>query len=853
MRLAYFSPLGPQHSGISDYSEELLPHLASTADITLYVDGFHPHNAQLNSRFEIRDYRRQRSLLKDLNQFDAVIYHMGNDHRYHAHIFETLLAYKGIVVLHDFALQDFFLGLSRDRNQPNLYLDEVEYCHGKKVRDVAATEINRGATPSIAAQPLKFPLNKRVVSSAEGVIVHSEWARQRLMTIAPGVPVVHIPMPIKFDAANGNGKRTTGEVHLASFGLITPGKGIELSLKSLAKLRKTHSFRYTLVGETNAYYDVQQLIHQAGMTDLVDITGHVSLDEFKQRMQETDIALNIRERTVGETSASLCRLMASGVCSVVADVGWYQELPNDCVVKVPLDSDADRVLTAYLERLIEDAELRKRIADNARGYAHSRHAAEVGAAAYMTFVQEVVDGRTQRDFVASVTNELVQLGTTDRDEAFLNSVAQELSILKPTIESQPLTPKVSQSFIPQNGRTPKVEGIDYKQAAREYLGRLSAERFHHLRTKPFYNLANKPAKYRNEGMDEDSHRHFCDFANMAVTLALPAGSRVLEVGCGSGWLCEYFARLGYDVKGIDISPDLIQMSRERVEGVPYGVDHETPLQCAFEVHDIEASALNEKFDAIICYDSLHHFEDEHAVMRHLAQMLDVGGVLFILEGERPPSGSESETELVDVMKEFGTLESPFNYSHLRRLLDENGFAVIGDYASINGLFDRTSIVNDQLPLTDVALNYHYLSCKKVAEAKSASTVPDSVTPGLLRAKFVADSVGPIRLLPGENFELKVVITNEGDTLWIAGRQSRMGVVMPAVKVIDDQGSIVSEVHGQPPLPRPVAPGETIKLTIEHAAPILEGKYQLKIDLVDQHICWFETVGSSPLIVELEVM
>jgi SAM-dependent methyltransferase len=94
-------------------------------------------------------------------------------------------------------------------------------------------------------------------------------------------------------------------------------------------------------------------------------------------------------------------------------------------------------------------------------------------------------------------------------------------------------------------------------------------------------------------MDEDMHRHFCDFANMAVTLLLPAGSRILDVGCGSGWLSEYFARLGYVVKGIDISPDLIQMSRERVSVMPYGADHETPLRCSFEVHDIELAPLSE--------------------------------------------------------------------------------------------------------------------------------------------------------------------------------------------------------------------------------------------------------------------
>ena len=55
MKLAYFSPLGPQRSGISDYSEELLPHLAAGAEITLFVDGFHPLNRELTARFAVRD------------------------------------------------------------------------------------------------------------------------------------------------------------------------------------------------------------------------------------------------------------------------------------------------------------------------------------------------------------------------------------------------------------------------------------------------------------------------------------------------------------------------------------------------------------------------------------------------------------------------------------------------------------------------------------------------------------------------------------------------------------------------------------------------------------------------------
>ncbi|HMJ24746.1 MAG TPA: hypothetical protein VK475_02925, partial [Pyrinomonadaceae bacterium] len=65
--------------------------------------------------------------------------------------------------------------------------------------------------------------------------------------------------------------------------------------------------------------------------------------------------------------------------------------------------------------------------------------------------------------------------------------------------------------------------------------------------------------------------------------------------------------------------------------------------------------------------------------------------------------------------------------------------------------------------------------------------------------------------------------------------------------------MVSEFHGEPPLPRAVAPGETISLKIEHAAPQRPGRYILKFDLVAQHVCWFEDVGSEAFTIEFEVV
>lgn len=873
MKLAYFSPLGPQRSGISDYSEELLPHLAAGAEVTLFVDGFHPLNRELTARFEVRDYRRQRSSLRDLPHFDAVVYHMGNDHRYHAGILEASQQQSGVVVFHDFALQEFFLGLARERADLRLYLDEVEFCHGRSARAEAAESLARGALPSMLARPIEFPLNCRIANSAEGIIVHSEWSRARFARIAPTVPIARIAMPVKFSASSRPPASSGQEVKIASFGLITPGKGIEQSLRALSALKQSHRFRYSLVGETNSYFDVREMVRRYGMEDRVEITGHVSLEEFKRRIDATDIALNIRERTVGETSASLCRLMAAGVCSVVAEAGWYAELPNDAVVKIPLDSRSDKLLLAYLERLIEDESLRTRIGANARQHALEEHSLERRAADYLTFIREVIEGRPRRKLLAGVSQELSLLGATSADDFFLRSVAENVANLLPTAvprlenasshrdngsnnsessSSNGNEPLNAERQISNIGRMPKPEGIDYKRAAVEYPGRLDAERSHYLLTKPFYNLANKPDKHQGDGMDAETHRHFCDFANIAVTLGLPAGSRILDVGCGSGWLSEYFARLGYEMKGIDISPTLIEMSQDRVARVPYDVDHETEIRCSFAVHDIETGPLSEKFDAVLCYDSLHHFENEDAVMRHLAAMLSVGGVLFILEGERPPTGSATEAELFGVMSEYGTLESPFDYGHLRQILDAHGFAVIGDYASVNGLFERETIKDDLLPLKNVPTNYHYLACKKVVDGAPASTVPDSRRPGLLRARIASTSHGLDRFAPGQAMDIELEIENTGDTLWLAGRETRTGIVMPGVRISDERGTLVNEFHGEPPLPRAVAPGETIRLRIEHAAPGRSGKYTLKFDLVDQQVCWFADVGSEPLAIEFEV-
>ncbi|HEV2762229.1 MAG TPA: methyltransferase domain-containing protein, partial [Pyrinomonadaceae bacterium] len=311
---------------------------------------------------------------------------------------------------------------------------------------------------------------------------------------------------------------------------------------------------------------------------------------------------------------------------------------------------------------------------------------------------------------------------------------------------------------------------------------------------------------------------------------------------------------GYDVTGADISLDLVNLARERLASIPYGADHETPLRCRFVVHDIESGPLGGEFgqfDAVICYDSLHHFEDERAVMRNLSAAVRPGGQLFILEGDKPEAGSPTEEELTGVMREFETLESPFSRDYLRALLDEHGFAVVGDFVSVNGLFDRDALEEgDRLRVTPPAVNY--LLCKKISDEGPASRVPDSRAPGRLAVRLTLDSEPPTQFAPGALITAKLSAENTGDTLWLLGSAARKGAVMLGVRVLDEAGAVVFERHGDPPLPRALAPGESVPLALECPAPEAPGRYTLKLDFVAQHVAWFEQHGSEPLLLPFEV-
>lgn len=106
---------------------------------------------------------------------------------------------------------------------------------------------------------------------------------------------------------------------------------------------------------------------------------------------------------------------------------------------------------------------------------------------------------------------------------------------------------------------------------------------------------------------------------IAQASRLAPGSRVLEIGCGSGNFSEKFARTGATVIALELSEDLAALARAR--GLP--TDQVTIVTGRFEDY-----RENQLFDAVVAVSVLHHLEVDTALRRAYELLKQGGSVVF---------------------------------------------------------------------------------------------------------------------------------------------------------------------------------------------------------------------------------
>ncbi len=158
-------------------------------------------------------------------------------------------------------------------------------------------------------------------------------------------------------------------------------------------------------------------------------------------------------------------------------------------------------------------------------------------------------------------------------------------------------------------------------------------------------------------------KHLIDFGYILRLLTLPENAKILDLGVGPGWTSIFLAKTGYKVTGIDISPEMISIARERAEA--------EGLRINFEIADMESFDLKDKFDGILIYDTLHHCLDIEGVFRCCFKHLNRKGVLLLAEPNYIHNWRGRHA-----VKRFGTTEKGYSPFYLKRNLRKCGFVKV---------------------------------------------------------------------------------------------------------------------------------------------------------------------------------
>jgi SAM-dependent methyltransferase len=228
---------------------------------------------------------------------------------------------------------------------------------------------------------------RRVLDSAKGIIVHSQFMVREMRAAGYRGPIVVIPHGAWVPQTDGAPFRRRLGISpdtplIGTFGHLKPYKRIREALRAFRRVVKEHpEARMLLVGEPHPEVRLDSL------PPSVQVIGFAEIEEFVGLMAACDIVLNLRYPTVGESSGSLLRAMGLGKAVLVSDIGSFAEFPDDAVLKVPVDGREDEILFEYLHLLVARPDLAEALGKRAKAYVEETCSWAAVAQAYLSFLE----------------------------------------------------------------------------------------------------------------------------------------------------------------------------------------------------------------------------------------------------------------------------------------------------------------------------------------------------------------------------------------------------------------------------------------------------------------------------------
>ena len=381
-RVAVWTPLPPDPSGIADYNARLLPVFARREglDVTAVVRDSCASSALAGvDVIRVSEYRHQ--------DFDLDVYHLGNHHHFHGYQLQPLLRDPGVVVLHDPAIADYVESMLGHRGR-HVFVEEVAYNLGRDIDD-----------PEVAAaiarwDRLAMLMSRRVVTSSRRTLVHSVWARDVLRERFGDDRVDVVPFAL--DLGEAHDRPPVGpEITFGVFGNLAFHKRVPAVLRAFAAARRRGLDAQLIIAGRRDYEPDERLLHELidehDLADRVIVELDVAPERFAVLQARADVVVSLRHPTAGETSASLLECFALATPAIVSASPQNLELPDDFTRKISLDPTREiEELTAAIWEWGQNHDLIRDAGRAARAWAQRHCDPEATAESYHQVISEVL-------------------------------------------------------------------------------------------------------------------------------------------------------------------------------------------------------------------------------------------------------------------------------------------------------------------------------------------------------------------------------------------------------------------------------------------------------------------------------
>lgn len=392
MNIAFFTPLPPVKSGISEYSENLLDCLNEQCKVTVFIDEYEVL-PNIKNKYKVLSFQKYEEKNRQ-DPFDLNVFQVGNNY-YHHYMHDFILSYGGITVLHDYVLHHSLAWMTLVKGEYEKYIEEMEYNYSEIGRELAQLRL-RGIWSEF--QHFLYPLNKRYIQASSGIIVHSEFIKNVIEETYPDKNVKKINMGIPFETncRSVNKKEIKQKLNIKTknfivgiFGFATPMKQTKLILQAFSKICADIPDALLLIIGAVEDPDIYSAIEDLDLENKILAPGFVSNDNFVEYITITDVACNIRYPTAGETSATLLNLMKHEIPVIIFNYRQFAEIPDSCCVKIDLDKKLVEQIYDQILFLYKNSDKRKQIGANAKNYVIENHSINHACNEYIAFFQEM--------------------------------------------------------------------------------------------------------------------------------------------------------------------------------------------------------------------------------------------------------------------------------------------------------------------------------------------------------------------------------------------------------------------------------------------------------------------------------